>query len=705
MNPTSVISYLSTACCFGLALTALARAGRALERWAFAVGMLALAAESLLAGLGGGADSTAGMIRWQQSRLLASSFLPGIWLFFSLHYARGARRRPSFSRWLLWGGAVLLPAAFAAVYWNDLFVSTPLSGVEDYRIFRMGWPAQALHAFLLVGSVAVLVNLERTFRASVGTMRWRIKYMILGVGLIFLARLYTSSQVVLFRDVSLSMENINPAAILLGGLLILRSLFRTGHFDTDVYPSQTVLQGSLTILLAGAYLVIVGILAKVVIYLGDNSSFELKALLILVLLVLFALVLQSDRVRLHVRRLVSRHFRRPVYDYRTVWRTFTEGTATRMEQADLCRALVRLVADLFQALSVTIWTVDEGRGLVTLAASTSLDAGASRAGAASRVRSEEVIRRFHDHPEPVNFEAVDRPWAEALRTWHPTEFPEKGGDRVCVPITSAGEVLGLITMGDRVGGISFSLQDFDMLKCIAEHAAAGLVNTHLSQKLLQAKELESFQAMAAFFVHDLKNAASTLNLMLRNLPVHFDDPAFREDALRGIAKTVTRINELTGRLNSLREELKVNRREADLNELIGKALTTVQLGPGVAVERDLADLPPMKFDEELIGKVLLNLLLNASEAMEGNGRLRVASGQANGNAVVTVVDSGCGMSADFVNRSLFRPFQTTKKHGLGIGMFQCKAIIEAHGGNITVASEPGKGTTFKIFLPLASRAE
>ena len=112
--------------------------------------------------------------------------------------------------------------------------------------------------------------------------------------------------------------------------------------------------------------------------------------------------------------------------------------------------------------------------------------------------------------------------------------------------------MGLMILGDRVGGARFSWQDFDLLKCIGDHIAAGLLNTQLSQKLLQAKELEAFQTMSAFFVHDLKNTANTLNLMLQNLPMHFDDPAFRADALRGVSKTVAHINRLIGRLGSIR---------------------------------------------------------------------------------------------------------------------------------------------------------
>lgn len=255
-------------------------------------------------------------------------------------------------------------------------------------------------------------------------------------------------------------------------------------------------------------------------------------------------------------------------------------------------------------------------------------------------------------------------------------------------------------MGDRVGGAAFSLQDFDMLKCVGDQAAASLLNVQLAQNLLQAREFEAFQAMAAFFVHDLKNAAATLNLMLQNLPVHFDDPEFREDAFRGMSKTVSHINTLIGRLSLLRHELKIQPAETDLNQMVSNSLAGIEKGLASVLVKDLKPLPNLFLDPEQMGKVMTNLVLNATEAVAGKGQVRIATEQTNSWAVITVADNGCGMTPEFLNRSLFRPFQTTKKHGLGIGMFQSKMIVEAHGGRITATSEPGKGTVFRVFLPI-----
>lgn len=703
MNIEMLVVCASIGVAGALSIATMFKAGRSIPRWAFVIGMGLLGLEALLVSLSNAATTPEEIAKWQSWRLVVVTLLPVAWIAFSATYARGKDRLPV-NRVTLGALLALILPCIAAVWFREWqVVSAQFTAWETGWRLRWSWSGTVLFIFMLVGSVAVVVNLERSFRASIGAIRWRIKYMLLGVGLIFVVRIYTSSQAVLFQGVDSSTEMINLIALVVGGALTTRSLYRTGHFDLEVYPSRSVLQKSLTVFLAGAYLLIVGILAKVVSYIGGDAAFAVKAFFIMAMVVLLAIVIQSDRARLELRRFVSRNFRRSSYDYREVWKTFTEGTVSRVEQADLCRGLVTLIAETFDALSVSILLVEEKKERLILGASTNSSASspiASNNGDEVRRDASLVCERFHNQPHPVDIESITDPWADALKIYHPAQFPN-GGNRVCVPVIGHGDVLGVIVVGDRVAGIPFSVEDFEMLKCISDHAAASLLNVQLSTKLLQAKELEAFQSMAAFFVHDLKNAASTLNLMLQNFPAHFDNPEFKQDALRGIGKTASHINRLVSRLGMLRHELRVELAEADVNELVSSILAEIEHTPGYIFTKNLGSLPRVKIDRDQIHKVITNLILNATEATAPQGEVRISTGRENGWVVLTVADSGCGMSSEFLRNSLFRPFQTTKKNGLGIGMFQSKMIVEAHRGRIAVASEVGKGTTFQVYLPEA----
>ena len=140
--------------------------------------------------------------------------------------------------------------------------------------------------------------------------------------------------------------------------------------------------------------------------------------------------------------------------------------------------------------------------------------------------------------------------------------------------------------------------------------------------------------------------------------------------------------------------------QADLNLLVADALEVLNGAPEINVVQKLHLQPKLKLDRQQFGSVITNLLLNAREALGPGGEVRVETSQSNGWAVLSVADDGCGMSPAFLKTSLFRPFQTTKKKGLGIGMFQSKMIVEAHRGKIQVESEPGAGTTFRVMLPI-----
>ena len=173
--------------------------------------------------------------------------------------------------------------------------------------------------------------------------------------------------------------------------------------------------------------------------------------------------------------------------------------------------------------------------------------------------------------------------------------------------------------------------------------------------------MEAFQAMATFFIHDLKNLAS--------------------------------------RLSSLNEGLTLHRVSCDLNHLVHETLAGLNGSMRASTAEDFEELPRIDLDPEQIQKVLTNLLLNAQEAMGESGHITVRTSRENGWVLLSVSDDGCGMSPEFVRKSLFKPFQTTKKQGLGIGLFHTKTIVEAHGGKIEVQSERGAGTTFRVLLP------
>ena len=702
MNLSAIFAYLASAFCtvYLLAyLIAIAIGNRqSLARWSFNGCMALLAIESISVGQSLTATHASSYIFWQQLRLISLSFLPGMWLLFSLTYARG-NADEFVSRWkFAIIGFFAIPLVIAILY-SDGYILFKQISAEETIILTLGWPGQAAHFLMIVGTVLSITNLERTYRSAAGTMRWRVKYMLLGLGILFVTRFYTSSQTVLFGSIEVTMDALNSAALIVSNLLILRTLSRRGHFELELYPSHKMLSNSLTVLLAGAYLFVVGVLARIVTWIGGDVAFPLKALGILISLALLAALLQSDHFRFEVRRFISRHFKRPLHDYRTIWQRFSEELSSQINSEDLCKTVVTQSSDVFQALSVSIWLTDQEANHLELTASTANRSIVVDGGKRLILDASEIIAYFSKNPEPLDLDETKESWSKRLQETNPNEFPH-GGHRIVAPMICRNKLLGILVIGDRIGGSDFSIQEFDMMKSVGNHTASALLNTKLSSRLLEAKEMEAFQTMATFFVHDLKNATSTLNLMLKNMPQHWDNPDFREDALRGIGKTSERINHLITKLSQVRSEMELNRRPSSLNEIIDGAFRQWNCPEGVQFDKTTEANPPLEVDVEKAQSVILNLLINAIEALNASGSIALTAGRNEQWGIITIKDDGHGMSEEFQRNSLFRPFKTTKNTGLGIGMYQSRMIMEAHGGSITVESAEGEGTTFTLKFPI-----
>ena len=157
---------------------------------------------------------------------------------------------------------------------------------------------------------------------------------------------------------------------------------------------------------------------------------------------------------------------------------------------------------------------------------------------------------------------------------------------------------------------------------------------------------------------------------------------------------------MIARLSTLRQRPDLVFADADLNELVRETLGRLNRAPNVELTNELQPLPRVRVDREQIQGVVTNLVLNAQEAVGRGGQVQVRTEQNDGYVVLSVADNGCGMTPAFVAEKLFRPFQSTKKRGLGIGLFQSRTIVQAHGGRLQVESELGKGTTFQVSLPV-----
>jgi putative PEP-CTERM system histidine kinase len=348
--------------------------------------------------------------------------------------------------------------------------------------------------------------------------------------------------------------------------------------------------------------------------------------------------------------------------------------------------------------------VDESQRSLILAGSTSIPETLSKSLERAGKSAPELIRYLRENPDCVDLDQTEFAWTTEVENAAPDSF--RGARiRYAIGLHAAGELVGVMTLNDdRVGvGIEHTLstEDSIFLQTLASQLAANLLNLRLSARLRNAKEMEAFQAVSTFFVHDLKNLASRLSLTMQNLPANFDNPEFRADALRVIGNSLTSIDAMCNRLSMLKQNIDLRLAESDLCQLVNATLDEFKSNLRGELERDLHPVPKTVMDTEQIHKVLTNLVMNANEALNGNGVIRVGTVYEGGTVSVSIRDNGCGMSEEFIENSLFRPFQTTKKKGLGIGLFHCKMIVEAHRGKIEVSSIIGKGTEFRVILPVS----
>jgi signal transduction histidine kinase len=208
-------------------------------------------------------------------------------------------------------------------------------------------------------------------------------------------------------------------------------------------------------------------------------------------------------------------------------------------------------------------------------------------------------------------------------------------------------------------------------------------------------------------VHDIKNLSFRLRLLLSNLDEHWSDPEFRKTVRDLLASSVERLEGIVGRFVA-HEDAVLIKVELDVNGLLRQVLErparrASRAASSSAVTLALGAVPRVWGDSYYLGDAFASLLENALEAAEPDGKVVVRSYSGRSaqrpRAVVEFIDNGAGMSAEFLRDRLFRPFETTKPHGVGLGLATASQIVRFHRGTIRILSRPGGGTRVRLSLP------
>jgi signal transduction histidine kinase len=225
--------------------------------------------------------------------------------------------------------------------------------------------------------------------------------------------------------------------------------------------------------------------------------------------------------------------------------------------------------------------------------------------------------------------------------------------------------------------------------------------------VLHQEKMAAFGLLAAGIAHEVGNPLTSISSMVQILQKREDDP-YTLNKLVLVSGQLKRIQTILRELIEFSRPASSERVRVALGDILEEALSIAKYykrtGGRIAAPEVPADLPPLYGVRDQLVQVFLNLILNAIDAVDREGKIELSVHRCHGSVEVAVHDTGNGIPAD-VGRRLFQPYFTTKKHGTGLGLFVTRRLVNDHGGSVSFESILGQGTTFLVQLPLGETGE
>ena len=591
---------------------------------------------------------------------------------------------------------VLYAAKFGLLGYCLLLMVFALSGL------RGGQNLNTVIFLELVGRVILAILgmalVEQLFRNTPSQQRWGIKFFCLGVGGMFAYDFFFYSDAMLFKHVDIELATARGIINVLVVPLIIISAARNTQWALNVSVSRRIVFHSAALLGAGIYLLVMAAAGYYIRVFGGNWGAILQTAFLFGAGLVLAIMLFSGTLRARLRVFLSKHFFSYKYDYREEWLRFTRTLSHGEPGERLRERAIQAIAELVESQSGALWLARDSQ-IFSRAAHWNMpmaegaEAIDSRFSAYLRER-QWVINLDEYDTQPELYSGLTLPsWLLAIpNAW------------LVVPMVLHDQLLGFMVLARSLGRVHFNWEVSDLLKTAARQATTNLAQMDAAEALIVARQFESFNRASAFVVHDLKNLVAQLSLMLANAQKHQHDPEFQEDMISTVENSVEKMNRLLVQLRSSSNNMDDGNQEIDLTALLQEVVTgqsRYKLKPSLDILQ--TDLRIAAHPERLL-RVLGHIVQNAIEATPYTGEVKVSARAVDSDAVIEIEDSGCGMDEQFIRERLFRPFDSTKGSGMGIGAYECREYIRELGGQVEVASTVAQGTTFYIRLPLHTAA-
>jgi len=592
--------------------------------------------------------------------------------------------RPQKGEKLTPGVAWMIPAAAALVLIQVLATTGVHVPGGALRVQRFSSMAMSLLALMLV---------EQLFRNVPEDSRWNAKPLCLGLAGTFLFDAYLYSYAVLFNRMDVDAGSVHGAIHALMVPFLLLSTARRQDWIAQLRVSRKAAFHSATLLISGLYLMFISGVGYYVRFFGGDWGRALQQMLMFSALIALMMLALSGAVRAKLRVFLGKHFFRYRYDYRDEWLKFTQTLSAQHSPQTMGQQVIRGLADMLESPAGGLWTKGPNRSTFAQVARWNLAESAevedeNSAFSQFLVASGWVINLEEYALTPQRYSGLELPpWLRLIpRAW------------LIVPLRVDAELTGFVVLASPRTKTDVNWEVNDLLKTAGRQAASFLAQMQATEALLEVRKFDAFNRMSAFVVHDLKNIVTQLSLMMKNAKRLQANPEFQQDMLLTVENSLDRMRQLM---------LQLREGAAPPGTAFGVDLGVVlqRIATAAASRERHVDLKGTgrvftRGQDERLERIIGHIVQNALDATEGAGRVWLQSDRYGSQARVIVGDTGQGMSKEFVRDRLFKPFQTTKQAGMGIGAYESFQYVQELGGTIDVQSEPNEGTIVTLLLPL-----